>query len=325
MYYAVCMFVIYVAIVQLRARTLTSLNGKYAKIVIKVQDIIENKNFDIKKLILRLCNADGGNLTIFSSDEVFLKITDINVLFHQIGKYCSMYDFQLLLAFVVSTDFQEAIQLLNDFTEEVRHSILSDLDLLSEGGELLNPKDFMPNTHKLVIKYVGGGECTLAAKEMVQNIIYECFHLWKGLITFKGVQEGCFAFVYQISAAVKCHMLQKDITSSDVTMLAENYISCISIDDVELKISSQVNYPTLYYKTMMTNIITCDIFVTWDLTDMYALTLRLVLSNQAFVYIINYIKTACVKMSCNISFVLTTNCGRLQLASCNHTKIWYSQ
>ena len=241
MYYAVCMFIIHVAIVQLRARTLTNLKGKYAKIANEIQNIIENKKCDINKLIVNLCTADEENLTIFSSDEAFLKITDTNSLFHQIGKYCSMYDFELLLALVVSAECQEAIQLLDDFSEEVRHSILSDLDLLSEGGELLNPKDFMPNTHKLIIKYVGGGKCTLTAKEKIQNIIYECFHLRTGSITFKGVQEGCFAFVYQISAAVKCHMLQREITSSDVTMLTENNITCISIDDVELKISSQVN------------------------------------------------------------------------------------
>ena len=152
-----------------------------------------------------------------------------------------MYDFELLLTLIESTECQEAIQLLDDFTKEIRHSILSDLDLLSEDGELLNPKDFMPNTHKLVIKYVGSGKCTLTAKEKIQNIIYECFRLRTGSITFKGVQEGCFAFVYQISAAVKCYMLQRENTSSDVTMLAENYITCISIDDVKLKISSQVN------------------------------------------------------------------------------------
>ena len=240
-YCAVCMFIIHVAIVQLRARTLTSLKGKYSKIVIKVQCIIEKENFDIKELILSLCAADEENTTIFSNDKAFSEITDIKRLFLHILTYCNMYDFELLLAFVESTGCQEAIKLLDDFTEEVRHSILKDLDLLSEGGELLNPQDFMPNTHKLVIKYVGGGKCTLTAKEKVQNIIYECFHLRKGSITFMGVQEGCFALVYQISAAVKCHMLQIEIASSDVTMLAENYIMCISIDDVELKISSQLS------------------------------------------------------------------------------------
>ena len=223
---------------QLRARTLTRLKGKYSNIVIKIQDIIDEKKFNIKQLILSLCAADEENSTIFSSDEAFLKITDTNSLFHQIGKYCSMYDFELLLALVESTECQEAIKLLDDFTEEVRHSILYDLDLLSEGGKLLNPKDFMPDTHKLVIKYVGGGKCTLTAKEKIQSIIYECFHLRKGSITFKGVQDGCFAFVYQISAAVKCHMLQIEITHSDIATLAENHIVSISIDDVKLKLSS---------------------------------------------------------------------------------------
>ena len=202
-----------------------------------------------------LCAADEENLTIFSSDEAFLKITDTNTVFHQIGKYCSMYDFELLLALVEYTECEEAIKLLDDFTEEMRHSILKDLDLLSEGGELLNPKDFMPHTHKLVIKYVGDGKCTLKAKEKIQNIVYECYHLRKGSITFKGVQEGCFAFVYQISAAVKCHMLQSEITPSDVTMLTENHITCLSIDDVKLKISSQLNKATIPHFIIMLMII----------------------------------------------------------------------
>ena len=190
---------------------------------------------------MSLCAADEENLTIFSSDEAFLKITDTNTLFLHIGKYCSMYDFELLLALVESIECQEAIKLLEDFTTEVRQSILYDLDLLSEGGKLLNPKDFKDNTHKLVIKYVGGGKCTLIAKEKIQNIIYECFHLRKGSITFKGVQEGCFAFVYQISATVKFHILQREITHSDIRTLSDNHITCTSIDDVELKISTHLN------------------------------------------------------------------------------------
>ena len=97
---------------QLRARTLTRLKGKYASVVIKIKCIIEEKHFDINQLILSLCTADEENLTVFSSDEAFLKITDMNSLFHQIGKYCSMYDFDLLLALVESTDCQEAVKLL---------------------------------------------------------------------------------------------------------------------------------------------------------------------------------------------------------------------
>ena len=74
-----------------------------------------------------------------------------NDLFLHIGMYCSMYDFDLLLALVESTECQEAVKLLDDFTEELHCSILKDLDLLSEDGELLKLRDFMQSTQKLVI------------------------------------------------------------------------------------------------------------------------------------------------------------------------------
>ena len=55
------------------------------------------------------------------------------------------------------------------------------------------------------------------------------------------MQEGCVAFVYQISAAVKSHMLQIEVTPSDATTLDEHHIISVSIDDVKLKISSQIS------------------------------------------------------------------------------------
>ena len=54
----------------------------------------------------------------------------------------------------------------------------------------------MPGTHKLEIKYVGG-KCTLTTIENIQKIIYECFHLKRGSIIFRGAQEGCVMFIYQ--------------------------------------------------------------------------------------------------------------------------------
>lgn len=234
--------------------TITKLKGKYAAIVDQIQDIIEEKNINIKKLILRLSAADDENLTLFSSDEAFVKITDTNELFLQIGKYCSMYDFELLLVLVVSTQCQEAVKLLDDFKKELHCSILRELNLLSEDGELLNPSDFMPGTHKLIIKYVGG-KCTLKAMEKIQNVIYECFHLEKGSITFKGVEEGCIAFVYQISAAVKSHILRYEVTPNNITMLAEQHITSILIDNVKLKISLQLHEVIilLCYKQLVKN------------------------------------------------------------------------
>jgi len=180
-----------------------------------------------------LSATDDDNQTIFSTDKAFVKIKNTNQLFLWIGKYCNMYDYELLLALVESTECEEAIKLLDDFSEELHSTILKDLDLLSEDGELQDIKNFMPGTHKLEIKYVGG-DFTLKAKNRIQSIMYECFHLKRGSIIFRGAQEGCVAFIYQISTTVKSHFLQYQITSQDAMKLTNHKIKYIKIDDDDI-------------------------------------------------------------------------------------------
>ena len=225
---------------QLKARTITKLKGKYAAVVDKLRLTIDSQKLDITSLILKLCSLDEDNTTIFSTDKAFKEIHSTTELFHHIGQYCSIYDYELLEAFVESTECEEAIKLLDDFTKELNCSILSDLNLLSKDGELRDPKDFMPGTNKLVIKYVGD-KCTLKTKEIVKNIIYESFHLRKGSIIFKGVQEGCIAFVNQISPTVKSYLLQYPLTTSDIELLFKFNINCFVIDDEESKLPKVIS------------------------------------------------------------------------------------
>ena len=232
---------------QLHARIITKLKGKYVSVVRKIRLIIEERNYKIEQLILDLCATDDDKQTIFSTDEAFVKITNLTQLFLWIEKYCSMYDYELLLALVESTECNEAIKLLDDFSEELQSSILKDLDLLSQEGELRDMKSFMAGTCKLEIKYVGG-KCTLTTKENVQRIIRECFHLKKGSIIFRGAQEGCVTLIYQISPTVKSYLLQYQISSEDAIKLTSIKIKCLIIDGTEFFISSQpkeVSCPTI--------------------------------------------------------------------------------
>ena len=218
--------------IQLQAHTLAKLKGRYAEVSEKIRLIIEGRKLAVNSLIIKLCLLDDDNITIFSTDDAFKRIQNTAELFHHIGQYCSIYDYELFVAFVESTGCQEAINLLDDFTKTISSSILSDLDLLCDDGELRDPKDFMPGTHKLVIKYVGGN-CTLKTKAWIQSIICEHFHLKKGSIIFKGVQEGCVAFIYQISSSVKSHLLHHSFTATS-KFFTVNKIKCLLIDDEEL-------------------------------------------------------------------------------------------
>ena len=227
------------------ARVISSLAGKYAKIVNQIKDMFEKKNFEVKDLILNLCSCDAANLTIFSTDEIFAKVTNTTELFHEIGKYCSMYDYELLLALVESTGCEEAIQALDDFDEQLKRSILRNLDLLSEDGMLRDPQ-IMPGTHSLKIKYVGG-KCTLKNNEIIKRVVYECFHLERVSLTFRGAQEGCVAFVYQISSAVKSHLEQYQLTGEDAALLAKHSIAHVLIDDEEVKLTLQMQKVNIFH------------------------------------------------------------------------------
>jgi len=229
------------------AHGISKLKGNYAKVVNQIKDIIDKKNVDIESLLLNLNVCDTTNLTIFSTDEVFLKVTNTNKLFYEIMKYCSMYDYELLLAFVQSIDCEEAMKLLDDFTEQLKNSILQNLDLLPE---LKDPK-VLNGTHKLVIKYTGG-KCTLESKKIIQDVLYECFHLNRVSIVFKGAEEGCIAFVFQISSAVKSYLLHYQITNEDVVVLTKHSITHVLIDDEELKVFKQDQVMDHYQRLVIT-------------------------------------------------------------------------
>lgn len=148
-------------------------------------------------------------------------------------QYCSIYDYELLEAFLDSVECQKAIELLDNFTKELYSSILIELDLLSDNEEL---PPFMPGTHTLVVKY-GGEQSTMKIEKIIRKAIFsEFFQLKKGSLIFKGVQEGCVALIYQISSAVKCYLQQYHISDKHLKLLFKEYkIECLLIDDEELK------------------------------------------------------------------------------------------
>ena len=220
----------------LESKPLTKLKAKYIKVVNKIKKIIESKRFKVEDLIANMCLADD-RYSVFSTDDEFSKITTINELFLHINKYCTIFEYKLLQMFLESLDeCDEAVKLLDDFTEELQHSVLKELDLMSESKDQLKPKIPMHGTCTLKIKYTGDQKCTLSTKNMVQRIVCESLKLHKLSIIFLGLEEGCIAFVYQISAVVKSYILEKSITPNDLGLLALHDIKCLIVDDTEIPV-----------------------------------------------------------------------------------------
>ena len=227
---------------QFRAMLITKLQKTYLKVVKRLMHIFKEKKVDIEELITLLRFNDVDKRSVFSTDEVFTTIRTEMQLFQHVARYCKsiIYDYQVLDALIEVSECPEAITVLTDFTESLHNSVLTEIDLMSEHGELLHPDDFMPGTYKFIIEYVGG-KCTIQTKEMVQGIVEQCVRLKKGVLIFKGVDVGSILFIYQISEAMKNYLLQYKFTEEDVTFLEGNNITSLIVDGVRIMSPSQPN------------------------------------------------------------------------------------
>ena len=226
---------------QFRDFVVMKLQQKYSKVIRKLIHIFKEKKVDIEELITILSFHDVDNNSVFSTDVAFSTIRTEIQLFHHVSRYCkSIYDYRVLDVLVQASECPEAIKELTDFTESLHNSILTEIDLMSEHGELLHPDDFMPGTYKFIIEYVGG-KCKIETKEMVQGIVEQCVRLKKGVLIFKGVDVGSILFIYQISEAVKNYLLQYKFTEEDVTFLEGNNVTSLIVDGVRIMSPSQPN------------------------------------------------------------------------------------
>ena len=215
------------------------LQGKFSEVIKTLIQIFKEKKVDIEELIRTLRSNDVKEKSVFSTDTTFNAIRTENQLYQHISKYCkSIYDYQLLDILVKASGCPEAIKELADFTEVLQNSILTEIDLISDHGELLHPDDFMPETYTFIIEYVGR-KCTKGTKHMVQGIVEQSVCLEKGSLIFKGFDVASILFIFQISEAVKDYLLQYKFTEQDKRFLEGNNIISLTVDHVSIMSLSQ--------------------------------------------------------------------------------------
>ena len=208
------------------------LRVKYSEVVRRLIHIFKDKKVDIEELITVLRFDDAEKNTIFSTDAAFNTITTETQLLRHVGQYCKgIHDYQVLAISVQASGCEEAIKELNNFTEMLQDSILTEIDLMSEHKQLLHPDDFIPGTYKFIIEYAGG-KCTLGTKEMIQHIVEQCVRVRKGVLIFKGFDIGSFLLIYQISEAVKDYLLGYKFIEKEITFLADNSITNLIVDGI---------------------------------------------------------------------------------------------
>ena len=197
-------------------------------------------DYSIQDMICSLCSSDNG-LSVFSTDETLRKATTVSEVFFFISQKCSMYDYDVLKIYINSTDCEEAIQIVEDFTKELENSLLKDLNLLSDGDLSFKYSIYvLPSGkwRKLTIECIGKS-LTCQDKNLIQNIICEKFELPEASMQFIAVTPGSVHLIYEISVKVKEHLLQYRITTDIIKSFIAYQINCFTIDDErELKVSA---------------------------------------------------------------------------------------
>ena len=211
--------------------TLQKLMVKYARVTVKIKYFVKEMEVNIQDAITALCFADIKKHTVFCTDHAFETIDTIDKLFHHIGRYCTIFDYNVLDTFLQVIECQDGIDELNKFTELLQSGILKEVDLLSESGKLWDPADqFIQGSYKFVVEYVGGTGL-LEAQKMIQSIIQQRVDLKRGTLIFRGFGNGSILFIYQVSEAVKLYLLQYTFTEQDLVMFAALFIKKLTIND----------------------------------------------------------------------------------------------
>ena len=208
-------------------------------------------DYSIQDMICSLCSSDNG-LSVFSTDENLRKATTVSEVFLFISQKCSMYDYDVLKIYINSTDCEEAIEIVENFTKELQNSLLKDLNLLSDDDLSFKYSIYvLPSgkRRKLTIE-CSGKSLTCQDKNLIQNVICEKFELPEASLQFITVTAGSIHLIYEISVKVKEHFLLYRITADIVKSFIAYQINCFTIDnEIELKVSAALTNKvcTSYY------------------------------------------------------------------------------
>ena len=209
---------------------------KFDEMMSSLEEVYQNDK--VSELLKSLSTADQDKISEFS---LFKGIKTLDDVFLYLRSQCKISDYKLLVAFVKIRQNTDAIKILNNFTEELKRSVLYELNLLSLNRAYF--KDFTPdkNSRKLIIKYQSM-TLSLREKEVIQSVVCKEFKLSVNSIQFVHFAEGCIRVIFRISLNVKKHLLHYPINADIIKSLFDNKIVRIIIDDeVELKVSYYFN------------------------------------------------------------------------------------
>ena len=214
--------------------SLRKIEVEFAKMTSRVKRALDRNKVSVAELIELLCAASAVSskkVPIFDDYE-FENIKSIDQLWRKLGKFWSIFDYDLLISVVDLTECAEAQEILDNFLARIDLSALENVV-----GLVLDCEEAWP---LLRIK-VNAEKCTLDVQNKVKNIISKQYDLQRYTLHFAGIKEGCIIFIYHISKAVASYLLEFKVTSSIMADFAAYNIIYLQINDMMLYVPPMIN------------------------------------------------------------------------------------
>jgi len=219
---------------------LDKIEMEFVKMTKRIKETLVKNNLSVDDLIEQLCAISAvcnKKVPIFD-DYVYKNVKSIDMLWKKLGTFWNIFDYDLLILVVDIAECAKAEEILDNFQARI------DVSTFEDAGFVLHCKLCKEDEEQawswLRVK-VNTEKCTFDIKERVKEIVSENFGLKKCSLCFKGIQAGCYEFVYLISKALMTHLTELKITGSTIAKFAANNIISLQIDDMILNVPCKIH------------------------------------------------------------------------------------
>ena len=225
-----------------RTMSFEKLEIEFAKTTEKIKQALCRNNIDVHALIRQLStiSAVKDQDVPLLDEDVFQRVNTIDELWNILRKYWTMYNYDILTSIVDMAECSEATNIYEGFMSQIDCASLkgapSDTILKCEVYERQGSKP------ELRVK-IREKECTMKVETRVKKVLGKKYNLKDYALNLKGIKEGCFELIYEISNALEAYLLQCNLTEDDFAEFAALNIISIQIGGTKVTIPSEFGNP----------------------------------------------------------------------------------
>ena len=167
---------------------------------------------------------------------MFDNVTTVEKLWEKLNRFWSIFDYDLLKILLRIVECKRANEIFEDFLLKIDISAMEDMDLVLH-YKVFEREGLMKPLLRIKVK---AEKCTSFIERKVKEIVSSKFDIKEYSLRLRSIKEGCIELVYEISNPMMSYFLHCKFAGYDLTEFAAHNIISLHINDMELKIPSEI-------------------------------------------------------------------------------------